>query len=870
MFIALGLLHSSGAALGEEPGPPTLLSGPSGVRVVLTPVPSSAITSAALLIPVGGLHEPAGLAGGAHLLEHLVFERRQEPDGPTLAAELDARGCRHGAWTWPAYTTYEFVCPAAARGVQELLLRTLTGLRHDPLEGVTEQAAAVERGIVAAELNREHGGHRRRLARAITETMHRRTHPMVDWARARPGHVDGLELEALRSWGQEAYGHAASVVSLTGAWEVEPTVTSLEERFGALGRAVHDAPPPQQQPPPTVLQLAPDVLESPTGLPRLFVGWQLPTDTSGLEGELLAAATGLALERRTGATPGLLGLHCYARRSGLDVLVQCELPMEPDAPADLVPMLQTLVQRVLAEGPRRQLKSLLDALRGPVGPAAELALELDRAGGRSRALELAVAVHERGSTSLGEALISGDRKTRSVELEAIASEWLAASRARYLLVRPGDVDPGERPALPSIERPVERLATGLWQPTGTGLEVATRRLQERLQVVAVQRPGAVASVSLRYPLGRVSPELVDFLEYFVPPKRRVAEHRGVVGGRSISDDAIVYRAWARADELGQAMTALVAQVVDRKPRDRSVERWLGRRAAVARASLANPASLTGALLAGYVPEAGADPIDAVLGQLDRYRAGSEDVLIVELLALYDARGAEVLVVGPQPPEELLDEAERRLAKLAAFGLPFDLVPPPPEAAAEAEGPAATRWLVHDPARPMARLRSSCPLQVPQGGSLLLEVTAELVARRLFRRLRLTGGLAYAPDARIDGDGQLHLAVVVPIEAAPEALAQLEAAVTAAAEPWETDEARLRVAARMSPELHGPATLPGVLLTHAAGLLATEQIEAIVPTLRAVGPADLDAALAGCAGSTITVALGPTERLALEGFVVAEH
>lgn len=175
----------------------------------------------------------------------------------------------------------------------------------------------------------------------------------------------------------------------------------------------------------------------------------------------------------------------------------------------------------------------------------------------------------------------------------------------------------------------------------------------------------------------------------------------------------------------------------------------------------------------------------------------------------------------------------------------------------------------DPSRAMARIAAACTLERPERGGLVLSMTAELVSRRMFRRFRQGSGLAYDPNGWVDGDGGLHLDVEAPVEAAPSTLLDLSAIVTAPAEPWEVDEARLRLAARIAPELQGPATLPFVLMPAGAGMLAPQEIEAIVPKLLAVVPTDVDASLAGCAASMITVVQGPAARLDLNGFVRVE-
>src|SRR5689334_1511839 len=61
----------------------------NGMRVALIPDATTNIATFDLRYDVGAAEDPAGRIGMAHLVEHLVFEYRDTPGGPTLGDELD-------------------------------------------------------------------------------------------------------------------------------------------------------------------------------------------------------------------------------------------------------------------------------------------------------------------------------------------------------------------------------------------------------------------------------------------------------------------------------------------------------------------------------------------------------------------------------------------------------------------------------------------------------------------------------------------------------------------------------------------------------------------------------------------------------------
>src|ERR1700749_4219102 len=61
---------------------------PNGLTVAIAPDDRTNLVSVDVRYLVGAADDPPGKTGLAHLVEHLMFELRTTPDGPTLADRL--------------------------------------------------------------------------------------------------------------------------------------------------------------------------------------------------------------------------------------------------------------------------------------------------------------------------------------------------------------------------------------------------------------------------------------------------------------------------------------------------------------------------------------------------------------------------------------------------------------------------------------------------------------------------------------------------------------------------------------------------------------------------------------------------------------
>ncbi len=125
-----------------------LLEVSNGMRVALIHDARTNLATVDVRYDVGAAEDPRGKAGLAHLVEHLLFEVRATPDGPTLGDELGEIALYNNAYTMWDETHYTSTGPIEK--LPELLAieaRRLTA-RCDQIDEATFQR---ERDVVLAE-----------------------------------------------------------------------------------------------------------------------------------------------------------------------------------------------------------------------------------------------------------------------------------------------------------------------------------------------------------------------------------------------------------------------------------------------------------------------------------------------------------------------------------------------------------------------------------------------------------------------------------------------------------------------------------------------------------------------------------------------
>lgn len=199
----------------------------NGLRVVVSPDPTTAMAAVNLLYDVGSRDERRSLTGLAHLFEHLMF-------GPTehvadFDAEVENAGGRSNAWTSNDFTNFYVTLPAQN-------LRTVMRLESDRMAflKVDERSLQVQRGVVVEEfkqqcLDRPYGDLYHRIRAAMYSPEHPYSWPTIGLV---PEHIAGVSQADAEAWYRSHYCPKRAILAVSGRIDPQEVFDLAEEWFG--------------------------------------------------------------------------------------------------------------------------------------------------------------------------------------------------------------------------------------------------------------------------------------------------------------------------------------------------------------------------------------------------------------------------------------------------------------------------------------------------------------------------------------------------------------------------------------------------------------------------------------------------------------
>lgn len=204
---------------------------PNHLTVAIAPDDRANLVSVDVRYLVGAAEDPPGKTGLAHLVEHMMFELRSAPKGPTLQDRLAVVALGHNAFTTSDATHYFEV--GLATSLNELLaveaLRMGLGCR-----GLDQATFERERAVVVEELaQRGQRGKlefRAALQRELFGTAHAYAHT------AAGGDVAGLTLDDVCAFVDAYYAPANAILVAGGRVDPVALRRAIASRFGAISR----------------------------------------------------------------------------------------------------------------------------------------------------------------------------------------------------------------------------------------------------------------------------------------------------------------------------------------------------------------------------------------------------------------------------------------------------------------------------------------------------------------------------------------------------------------------------------------------------------------------------------------------------------
>lgn len=201
---------------------------PNGLTVALAPESRANLVSVDVRYLVGAVEDPAGKSGLAHLVEHMMFERRTSLDGPTLADRLAGAALYHNAaTTWDA-THYQDL--ALADRLDDLLAIEATRMAAG-CAGLDDAALEHERAVVLQELA-ERGSSE--VASAILGDVFGADHRYAAGVGGRD--VARLTLDDVCGFVDAHYAPRRAILVVSGRFDAPVLRRAVIEKFGAITR----------------------------------------------------------------------------------------------------------------------------------------------------------------------------------------------------------------------------------------------------------------------------------------------------------------------------------------------------------------------------------------------------------------------------------------------------------------------------------------------------------------------------------------------------------------------------------------------------------------------------------------------------------
>lgn len=299
-----------------------------GLRILVIPDDAVGEVELAVRVAAGAMDDPAGREGLAHVVEHLVFERRAEAGLPTIGERLRAIATSYNGTTTLDSTHYHATAtPAEAPAVAAVLAEIAAGVTCDQLDPADLERV---RAAVHAERRDRLDDDDERLPGAILAVGYPAGHPYRRSTIGTPASIDAITWDDVCGFLAERYRPDGVFAVLTGPLSREAAF-ALSTAFDPITAS---APPTVRPVPPPDLAAAPLEVASERSVDLVHLVWPLPArhDEDGLVASIVFER--LAAELSELARSGELGEVEVALAGGERApLVVISVELDGDTPA---------------------------------------------------------------------------------------------------------------------------------------------------------------------------------------------------------------------------------------------------------------------------------------------------------------------------------------------------------------------------------------------------------------------------------------------------------------------------------------------------------------------------------------------------------
>jgi predicted Zn-dependent peptidase len=235
----LGLLWVAAGARADDPPMVEQYTLANGLEVLLAPDHKVPKVGLALVYHVGGMNEPPGRSGFAHLFEHLMFSGT--PEYPRFDDTFSELGLSNNAFTGEDGTTYVEGGLASALPVMlSVEADRMANLGND----VTQAEFDLQRNVVKNEMRQNVlDAPGQRGAIALRAALFPQPHPYAEATIGSMADLDAATLEDVRAFFARYYVPNNATLAISGDFEVAAVRAMVEETFGKVPRGA-DVPMP--------------------------------------------------------------------------------------------------------------------------------------------------------------------------------------------------------------------------------------------------------------------------------------------------------------------------------------------------------------------------------------------------------------------------------------------------------------------------------------------------------------------------------------------------------------------------------------------------------------------------------------------------
>lgn len=201
---------------------------PNGLRIGTVELPDRRVAALGIWTGTGSRHEPARLAGVAHLVEHMVFKGTTRRSARKISLDIEGVGGELNAFTSEDHTCYHAVVPASRLATAaDVLADIFLHARY------TERDCRREKEVILEEIQmyRENPG--QHVEDLLSEAVWP-GHPLGRIITGTAASLEKLGSHELREWTNRTHVAANTVLAVASPWSHAEVVQILQPAFGTL------------------------------------------------------------------------------------------------------------------------------------------------------------------------------------------------------------------------------------------------------------------------------------------------------------------------------------------------------------------------------------------------------------------------------------------------------------------------------------------------------------------------------------------------------------------------------------------------------------------------------------------------------------